>query len=185
MRILAEGKAEYLTVDPDGFRAYVREHKQRALTPKLMSAREAVVAVRRRRRLPRLRLQLLPARPLDPHPRGHPPAEARPLALRQVHLRRRRPARRRRLRLEGRLRLLLARRHHRQRRPRRPRAGLRVQQRRHDAAPAGRRDGPAVPARALVRRHRRLRALRREARRGPVHRQADHRRPRASTPTSR
>jgi acyl CoA:acetate/3-ketoacid CoA transferase alpha subunit len=42
MRILAEGKAEYLAVDPDGFRAYVRDHKQRALTPKLMSAAEAV-----------------------------------------------------------------------------------------------------------------------------------------------
>ena len=42
MRVLAEGKADYLAVDPDGFRAYVRDHKQRALTPKLMSAREAV-----------------------------------------------------------------------------------------------------------------------------------------------
>ncbi|HZP57127.1 MAG TPA: CoA-transferase [Dehalococcoidia bacterium] len=42
MRVLAEGKAEYLPVDPDAFRAYVREHKQRALTPRLMSAREAV-----------------------------------------------------------------------------------------------------------------------------------------------
>jgi acyl CoA:acetate/3-ketoacid CoA transferase alpha subunit len=42
LRILAEGTAEHLNVDPDGFRAYVREHKQRALTPKLMSAAEAV-----------------------------------------------------------------------------------------------------------------------------------------------
>lgn len=42
MRILAEGKAPFLDVDPDGFRAYVREHKQRALVPKLMSPREAV-----------------------------------------------------------------------------------------------------------------------------------------------
>jgi acyl CoA:acetate/3-ketoacid CoA transferase alpha subunit len=42
MRVLAEGKADYLAVDPDGFSAYVRDHKQRALTPKLMSAREAV-----------------------------------------------------------------------------------------------------------------------------------------------
>ena len=42
MRLLAEGKAPYLTVDPDGFRAYVREHKQRALVPKLVTAREAV-----------------------------------------------------------------------------------------------------------------------------------------------
>jgi acyl CoA:acetate/3-ketoacid CoA transferase alpha subunit len=42
MRVLAEGKAEYLPVDPDGFRAYVRDHKSRALIPKLMSARDAV-----------------------------------------------------------------------------------------------------------------------------------------------
>ena len=37
MQVLAEGAAEYLTVDPDAFRAYVRDHKQRALVPKLMS----------------------------------------------------------------------------------------------------------------------------------------------------
>lgn len=42
MRVLAEGQAEYLNVDPDGFRAYVRDHKQRSLTPKLMSAQAAV-----------------------------------------------------------------------------------------------------------------------------------------------
>lgn len=42
MQVLAEGTAPYLPVDPDGFRAYVRDHKQRTLTPKLMSAREAV-----------------------------------------------------------------------------------------------------------------------------------------------
>lgn len=42
MHVLAEGKAAYLPVDPDGFRAYVRDNKQRALTPKLMSAQEAV-----------------------------------------------------------------------------------------------------------------------------------------------
>jgi acyl CoA:acetate/3-ketoacid CoA transferase alpha subunit len=42
MRTLAEGHADYLKVDPDGFRAYVRDHKQRALTPRLMSARDAV-----------------------------------------------------------------------------------------------------------------------------------------------
>ena len=28
MQVLAEGAAEYLTVDPDAFRAYVRDHKQ-------------------------------------------------------------------------------------------------------------------------------------------------------------
>ena len=42
MHVLAEGTAEYFNVDPDGFRAYVREHKQRALTPKVMPARDAV-----------------------------------------------------------------------------------------------------------------------------------------------
>lgn len=42
MRVLAEGKADYLAVDPDGFRAWVRDHKQRALVPRLMSARDAV-----------------------------------------------------------------------------------------------------------------------------------------------
>ena len=42
MNILQEGTAPYLTVDPDGFREYVREHKSRALEPKLMSAQEAV-----------------------------------------------------------------------------------------------------------------------------------------------
>jgi acyl CoA:acetate/3-ketoacid CoA transferase alpha subunit len=42
MRVLAEGTAPYLTVDPDGFREHVRDRKSRALEPKLMSAREAV-----------------------------------------------------------------------------------------------------------------------------------------------
>jgi acyl CoA:acetate/3-ketoacid CoA transferase alpha subunit len=42
MHVLAEGKAPFLAVDPDAFRAYVREHKQRALVPRLVSAREAV-----------------------------------------------------------------------------------------------------------------------------------------------
>ena len=40
--MIAEGKAPYLAVDPDGFRGYVREHKQRALVSKLMPAEEAV-----------------------------------------------------------------------------------------------------------------------------------------------
>ena len=40
--ILAEGQGEYLKVDPDGFRDWVREHKDRALVPKLMSEKEAV-----------------------------------------------------------------------------------------------------------------------------------------------
>jgi glutaconate CoA-transferase, subunit A len=40
--ILAEGEGSYQPVDPDGFREYVREHKARGLTPKVMSAQEAV-----------------------------------------------------------------------------------------------------------------------------------------------
>ena len=40
--ILREGTAPYHAVDPDGFRAYVRDNKQRALKPRLMPAREAV-----------------------------------------------------------------------------------------------------------------------------------------------
>jgi len=40
--VLAEGKGEYLKVDPDGFRDWVREHKDRALVPKLMSEKDAV-----------------------------------------------------------------------------------------------------------------------------------------------
>jgi acyl CoA:acetate/3-ketoacid CoA transferase alpha subunit len=42
MNVLAEGSAPFPKVDPDGFRDYVREHKDRSLTPKLMSAQEAV-----------------------------------------------------------------------------------------------------------------------------------------------
>ena len=40
--ILAEGRGDYLKVDPDGYRDWVREHKNRALVPKLMSEKEAV-----------------------------------------------------------------------------------------------------------------------------------------------
>src|SRR3990170_1752344 len=40
--ILAEGRGEYLKVDPDGYREWVRDHKDRAMVPKLMSEKEAV-----------------------------------------------------------------------------------------------------------------------------------------------
>ena len=40
--ILAEGYGDFLPVDPDGFRAYVRENKNRALEPRVMSAKDAV-----------------------------------------------------------------------------------------------------------------------------------------------
>ncbi|GBD12239.1 3-oxoadipate CoA-transferase subunit A [bacterium HR24] len=42
LEVLAEGQGEYHRVDPDGFREWVRDHKQRAMVPKLMSAKEAV-----------------------------------------------------------------------------------------------------------------------------------------------
>lgn len=40
--VLREGTGAYLPVDPDGFRAYIREHKDRGLRPRLMTASEAV-----------------------------------------------------------------------------------------------------------------------------------------------
>jgi len=42
LEILAEGEGAFHQVDPDGFRAWVAEHKDRALTPKLMTEKEAV-----------------------------------------------------------------------------------------------------------------------------------------------
>lgn len=42
IEILREGTGTYHPVDPDGFRAYVRYHKNRALQSRLMTAREAV-----------------------------------------------------------------------------------------------------------------------------------------------
>lgn len=39
-----ERGVEYLTPDPDAFRAYAREHKQRRLISKLMTARDAIAA---------------------------------------------------------------------------------------------------------------------------------------------
>jgi acyl CoA:acetate/3-ketoacid CoA transferase alpha subunit len=41
-RIIAEGTGDYLKVDPDGYREYVRDHKNRAMVSKLMSEQEAV-----------------------------------------------------------------------------------------------------------------------------------------------
>ena len=42
MEILAEGTGEYFKPTPDGFRAWVREHKPRPLVNKLMDEREEV-----------------------------------------------------------------------------------------------------------------------------------------------
>ncbi len=41
-KILAEGTGDFLKVDPDGYREYVRDHKNRAMVSKLMSEQEAV-----------------------------------------------------------------------------------------------------------------------------------------------
>ncbi len=42
MRILEEGKAEFLKVDPDGFRGYVRDHKPHQMVSKLTTHKDAV-----------------------------------------------------------------------------------------------------------------------------------------------
>lgn len=42
IEVLASGVAPYLPVDPDGFREYIRDHKNRGLAPRLMTAQEAV-----------------------------------------------------------------------------------------------------------------------------------------------
>ena len=42
MRILEEGKADYLKVDPDGYRASVRDHKPHQMVSKMMTHKEAV-----------------------------------------------------------------------------------------------------------------------------------------------
>ncbi len=42
MRVIEEGKAEFLKVDPDGYRGYVRENKPHQMVSKLMSHKDAV-----------------------------------------------------------------------------------------------------------------------------------------------
>jgi acyl CoA:acetate/3-ketoacid CoA transferase alpha subunit len=42
LKIISEGSGDYLKVDPDGFREYVRDHKNRAMVSKLMTEKEAV-----------------------------------------------------------------------------------------------------------------------------------------------
>lgn len=42
VEVLAEGRAPFHPVDPDGFRAWVRDNKSRSLTSKLMTEKEAV-----------------------------------------------------------------------------------------------------------------------------------------------
>ena len=42
MEILASGRGEFRVPDPDGFRAYVREHKPKGLVNKVINEHEAV-----------------------------------------------------------------------------------------------------------------------------------------------
>jgi acyl CoA:acetate/3-ketoacid CoA transferase alpha subunit len=42
LQIIDEGQGEFLRVDPDGFREYVRDNKSRAMVPKVMSEKEAI-----------------------------------------------------------------------------------------------------------------------------------------------
>ncbi|HYA34497.1 MAG TPA: CoA-transferase [Candidatus Binataceae bacterium] len=42
MRILEEGKGDYLKVDPDGYRAYIRDHKPHQMVSKLTTEKDAV-----------------------------------------------------------------------------------------------------------------------------------------------
>src|SRR2546422_11021623 len=42
LQILAEGTGDFLKVDPDDYREWVRDHKNRAMVPKLMSEKEAI-----------------------------------------------------------------------------------------------------------------------------------------------
>ena len=42
LKVIAEGKGDYLKVDPDGYREYVRDHKNRAMESRLMSEKEAI-----------------------------------------------------------------------------------------------------------------------------------------------
>ena len=42
LRLIAEGTGDFLKVDPDGYRAWVRDNKSRAMTSKLMSEKQAV-----------------------------------------------------------------------------------------------------------------------------------------------
>jgi glutaconate CoA-transferase, subunit A len=42
LEIISEGRGDFLEVDPDGYREWVRDHKNRAMVPKLMSEKEAI-----------------------------------------------------------------------------------------------------------------------------------------------
>jgi glutaconate CoA-transferase subunit A len=42
LQVIAEGTGEYLRPDPDGHRAWVRDNKNRAMVPKLMTEKEAI-----------------------------------------------------------------------------------------------------------------------------------------------
>jgi acyl CoA:acetate/3-ketoacid CoA transferase alpha subunit len=42
LQLIAEGAGDFLKVDPDGYRAWVRDNKSRAMTSKLMTEKEAI-----------------------------------------------------------------------------------------------------------------------------------------------
>ncbi|MCA9852406.1 MAG: hypothetical protein KC482_02215, partial [Dehalococcoidia bacterium] len=42
LKVLEAGEGAFHPVDVDGFREWVRDHKDRSLTPRLMTEREAV-----------------------------------------------------------------------------------------------------------------------------------------------
>src|SRR5205809_453460 len=42
LQLPAEGTGDFLKVDPDGYREWVRDHKNRAMVPKLLSEKEAI-----------------------------------------------------------------------------------------------------------------------------------------------
>ena len=172
LQIVAEGKGDFLKVDPDGYREWVRDHKNRAMVAEADVREGGDREVRRGRRLPRVRVQLPAARAVGAHPRGDPPAEEGPLDRREVHVGGGGAAGRRGLRVEARRGVLPLRAGRRAGDPRGAREGVRVLERRDDEPHHGRRDGPAVHPRALVRRDGRLRALRREADRRPLHRRS-------------
>jgi glutaconate CoA-transferase, subunit A len=42
LQLIAEGTGDFLKVDPDGYRAWVRDNKSRAMAPKVMTEKEAI-----------------------------------------------------------------------------------------------------------------------------------------------
>ena len=172
LRIYDEGRADFPPVDPDGHRDAIGA-KSRAMTPKLVSAKEAIerfVADGDYIVWECNYLQRGPSALIREIIRQQKTAA---LGLRQVHLGRRRAARRSRLRRRADMGFFMGGPGLNRADPRGAADDLRVQQRGDDESPARRRDGTVVRADPLARRHDEVRAFRREADRGSVHRPAD------------